>query len=658
MEGIASGVVQGIVSPLMEKLVIPKIQLFFRKVELDYKKDFVPIQNHFKEYFERTYEKLSYINTIALKNSQKKLKDIYIPLSLVSGSFEKESFKVEGYPKTILNKYRKVLITDTAGMGKSTLMKRIYLDIIDGLYGIPLFVELRRLSGKKTIMQEIQEQFDAINKSFDTELLFDLLADGGFIVILDGYDEISIEERNNVYNDIQSFIEKAHNNLFIMTSRPEQSLAGFGSFQEFNILPLEKEEAYLLLKKYDKSGDVSTLLINKIQDQSYSNISEFLTNPFLTSLLYTAFEYKQTIPLKKNLFYRQIFDAYFESHDLSKGDSYVREKNCKLGIDEFETVLRYLAILSFNNKQKIEYTKDELLKFLNKVKEKCVGFTFVSSAVIKDLTTTVPLFTIDGVYYKWTHKSLYEYFTAQFIYKDSGDRRSYSLTQLYNSDEIENFMNILDLYYDIDFKSFRNTIIYELLKEYSLYNNTEYNQIYNGVELSAITRRKELCFLNKYPFLFKINDVDDEYDTNKVTDMLARCAQKAALNETRWSAIITKSLPDKVLCLHYCHEKMIILRLLNMKKNKLVKQLDNLEIPNNKKYILNFNFKKVYYPYRIDDKPQNKLNSKANFAVINAIMELTNYLYPYILDNKEALLELKRIESELDKDLNEDFFIK
>lgn len=56
-------------------------------------------------------------------------------------------------------------------------------------------------------------------------------------------------------------------------------------------------------------------------------INEFLKNPLLVSLLFAAFDFKQTIPLKKHIFYRQVFDAYFDSHDLSKGDSYVHEKN-------------------------------------------------------------------------------------------------------------------------------------------------------------------------------------------------------------------------------------------------------------------------------------------------------------------------------------------
>ena len=226
----------------------------------------------------------------------------------------------------MLDKYGRILITDTAGMGKSTLMKRMFLDVIDGQFGIPIFIELRRLNENNDIINEVAIQLGGLNDGFDKGILETLFVDGEFIFFFDGYDEISSSNKAFVTRNIQDFVAKAPNNKYILTSRPEEELACFGEFQEFRIRELKKVESYDLLRKYDISGKTSRLLISKLETGNYSMINEFLKNPLLVSLLFAAFDFKQTIPLKKHIFYRQVFDAYFDSHDLSKGDSYVHEK--------------------------------------------------------------------------------------------------------------------------------------------------------------------------------------------------------------------------------------------------------------------------------------------------------------------------------------------
>ena len=152
-----------------------------------------------------------------------------------------------------------------------------------------------------------------MTKDFNPQLLLEFIKTGGFVFFLDGYDEISLDERSAVTANIQDFISKASNNIFFLTSRPEQALASFGDFQVFSINSLTKKEAYELLRRYDKQGNTSKQLIDELKTGQYEMINEFLKNPLLVSLLFAAFDYKHTIPLKKHIFYRQVYDAYFDS---------------------------------------------------------------------------------------------------------------------------------------------------------------------------------------------------------------------------------------------------------------------------------------------------------------------------------------------------------
>lgn len=476
-----------VIDALIKNVIAPKIKQFAQKCKIEYDKLLIPKGEHFEEYLYRTYKKYSIINTLVFKNEQRLIKDLYIPLTLVKEDHLRrasEQVKVDQYPSDVVKKYNKILITDTAGMGKSTLTKRLFLDVIDNGYGIPVYIEMRRLVKDRPILQEIQEQINSLTKDFDKELLLEFIQTGGFVFFLDGYDEISLENRTAVTTNIQDFISKADNNVFIMTSRPEQALTSFGDFQVFTINPLAKKEAYELLRKYDNQGSTSKQLIEELKSGQYDMINEFLKNPLLVSLLFAAFDYKQTIPLKKHIFYRQVYDAYFDSHDLSKGDSFIHDKCSKLDIDDFERVLRYVGFkcLKF---QKIEFEKDALLQIINEAKDFCPDLNFSISDYFSDIMSAVPLFCKDGQYYRWVHKSLQEYFAAQFIYKDSKTSQDTILKALYDSNNIDKYINLLDLYFDIDNWGFKKNILLPICESYTKYYD-------NNIFSSSIIKKEDI----------------------------------------------------------------------------------------------------------------------------------------------------------------------
>lgn len=646
-----------LIKTVVETFVTPKLIEFRKKFDKIDEKYFIPTDEQFREYYHRTYKKLAVINTLVFNNSQRFLKDIYLPLTLSSTNDRKIKHKVDSYPNEICEEYGNILITDTAGMGKSTLMKRIFIDIIDKNIGIPIIVELRRLSKDKTLLDEIQEQLNSLNKDFDSTLLLDLLAEGGFIIILDGYDEISLTDRDFVTSDIQDFISKANNNEYFITSRPEQALLSFGQFQEFRIEPLNKKEAFELLRKYDNQGQISTLLIKKLQETDMSNIQEFLTNPLLVSLLFTAFEHKQAIPFKKYLFYRQVYDANFESHDLTKGDSYTHDKYSKLEIDDFHRVLRHIGYNSFKL-QKIEFVKDDILKLIKESKEFCVGLNFKESDFLNDIIRTVPIFTKDGNYYRWSHKSLQEYFAAQFIYLDSKAKQNSILDRLFNHSNLEKFINVLDLYYDMDYRTFRNVIEKALLEEYSDHCKIKYNKNYKGVSKKSVQTRLEISFLTTSLIFKSIREKygSHPFDSERLTKMLDDYRNKHSLDEKSFSGIlVSPTLLKDQFTVHYENRKNIILKLLAGKKSQLVRVVPTEKIRDN---ILDFtyDYNDEFELVEINDSPNEIFNSKEKFEIINKLIIATKS-YPIIIENDKAIKTLKEINESLNTELEDDFLV-
>ena len=100
--------------PLVEKIVVelitPKIKQFAVWCKDKYKEEMTPTAEHFQKYLERTYEKYSCINVLAIPNSQFQLKDIYVTQSLVKyNRFEREDDTtiINRLPTELIKKYKK-----------------------------------------------------------------------------------------------------------------------------------------------------------------------------------------------------------------------------------------------------------------------------------------------------------------------------------------------------------------------------------------------------------------------------------------------------------------------------------------------------------------------------------------------------------------------
>lgn len=543
-----------IIKSLVDTFVTPKLLSFKDRFKLKSDKS-LPTEENFQEYYYRTFKKLIVVNTLVFRNSQQLLTDIYLPLTIKSANDEKIKAVIDRFPNSLSDRYGNILITDTAGMGKSTVMKIMFFDIIKKGGWVPLFIELRRLNSEKKLIDEIQEQLNSINRKFDSVMLLELLAEGGFMFFLDGYDEITLSDRKSVTKDLQEFISKASNNRFVLTSRPEKTLSSFGNFHEFKIEPLSKVEAFTLLSIYDKQGPVSKLLIEKLQEKGMHSIEEFLTNPLLVSLLYTAFEYKQIIPFKKHLFYRQVYDASFETHDLTKGDSFTHNKKTNLGIDDFHRVMRYVGFMCFK-KQKLEFIKDEILAIIAKSNSFCIGINFTESELLEDLLVSVPLFIKDGNYFRWAHKSLQEYFAAQFIYIDLEENKNSFLRSLYVHESVDKFINVLDLFYDMDYKSFRNIIINELLKEFMENYRANRKLLSNRLSENETIERSELSF--------KI-----ALTVSRTTPQKLKANYRASIDGPFKGKFTAVGKPLLVHC--FVENKYCIIELLNRKKNQIIK---------------------------------------------------------------------------------------
>lgn len=547
-ESIITAAAAPMINSLVKELFVPLFKDFLTSARIAKKGFLDQHEGFFNDYLLRTYDKYSKIGVLAIPNCQFQLKDIYVPLTLVKENrFEDnpEHSKIDKLPTKLIKKYQKILITDTAGMGKSTIMKYMFIELIDqGIkdVGIPIYIELNRLSIEHTILKEIQDEINSIDKDFDHDMLLKFMKRGGFIFFMDGYDEISIANKSEVTKDIQRFISKAGSkNYYILTSRPEDSLASFCDFQSFKIGPLSKQLAFTLLKKYDISNHkkVSKALITELNTGKYDAIDEYLKNPLLVSLLYNAFNYKAEIPLKKHQFYRQVYDALFNAHKLAQGQD-PHEKRSGLDIDDFNRVLRHVGFECLR-RIGVQFDEDTILRAIQEAKNSCHNLKFGNSAFLQDLLISVPLFSKDGTEYKWSHKSLMEYFAARFIADDAKEEQDNILTAIYNSEHIEKYVNMLDLYYDLDYESFSKNITYPICIDFI--NFCESNSFYHSTLLDYLVKERiALLFSHNVVMTYIPHDSDEDSMIENEAKQVLECFNASQQNNYNYIGEIAEGI--------------------------------------------------------------------------------------------------------------------
>lgn len=483
-------------------------------------------------YLDKEYNRVSKITSFAFVG-KRELLDMYVPVTLFDRTNDIK-IPMENIIRFEEIKQDKILVVDSAGMGKSTMSKFIFVASMRSEKYIPILLEIRKYEGDIEFEKHV---FNSIfgELEYNEDIIKKLLNRKDVILIIDGLDEIKLDQKVSAVSKIYDVIEN-HSCKIVLTSRPDEILASFNHIMRYRMMPFVPEKAIELIRKIDPSGEKGNLLISKLSEikptkslrgrtRSISiggDIGEFLENPLLICLLYKSFEHKNEIPLKKFSFYRQVYDALYGDHDLSKGDAFVRQKNSKLGSEDFHKLTRAFAFITFADGV-VEYTKDQIFAYLVKCKEIVREFSFDSGEYLKDLYSTVPIFIQEGDTYRWSHKSFQEYFASQFIIMDAAEEANNIMMQIYSSDRISYYVNFLDFVYDSSYNLFESSIIYTALSELRNYVDkfVAENSI-SGIPENLIIDRALLCFKRKYvvvPYVYNRAELNPEsYDARDYFD--------------------------------------------------------------------------------------------------------------------------------------------
>lgn len=416
----------------------------------------IKFKTKYSDYLNNLIERYGKTRSFFIRDEARDLYSFYVPVGLRT---TKKVISTANL-KEIVHTNKFSTISGSGGSGKSILLRHLLYNSLITKYKVPVFIELRDGNFEKYDIKEfIQKTLSNFGLDLDNNYFEKSLEAGHYIIFLDGFDEIKVELRNNLIKDVESFTKKFSNCNIIITTRPDDRIAGLTLFTNFQILPLSLDQCVQLIEKLPAIEEVKAKFIKDLKGGLFEKHQSFLSNPLLLSIMLLTYGYSADIPNKLSIFYNQAYEALFQRHDALKG-AYNRDKRATLDIQEFEKVLSAFCIQSYDNR-KFQLSKTEIIEYLEKCKN-ITNIDFITENFYEDLMQSVCILVQDGLFLAFTHRSFQEYFAAKFISRSSIEVKK-KLINKYKAN-ISSDM-VIRLTYEMDKDFFDSSIILPFIKE-------------------------------------------------------------------------------------------------------------------------------------------------------------------------------------------------
>ncbi len=373
----------------------------------------------YEKYLIKTRNKYGKIKTLIYRRTPRELYSFYECMGLSCEGRTIDTSNVNN----VLSIGNKIIISGTGGIGKSTMLKHLFINTIENTELIPVLIELRsfnaydnkEISLYEMIYKTLSDNGFNVHKDY-----FEYsMRSGGYILMFDGYDELNRDKSSKIANEIRSLSDKYSDNYYILTSRPSEEFIGWNDFSEAVTKPLSKMQAINLIKKIDFDEQVKSKFILELDRHLFEQYRSFTENPLLLTIMLLTYENNATIPENLNDFYELAFSTLFNMHDATK-DSFVRDIRTRLGCEDFKLIFAYVCFKSYFA-DVFEFTDVSLAEYLHKAQEKFDRIIFNVDDFQEDLTQSVCMLVKDGLVYHFSHRSFQEYFAAWYTCKLTDD---------------------------------------------------------------------------------------------------------------------------------------------------------------------------------------------------------------------------------------------
>ena len=333
---------------------------------------------------------------------------------------------------TVANEYQYLMVLGNPGAGKSTFLRRMGLEAFKGNTGgfqhncIPVLLELKQFNTHPVdLIGAIASEFKHFGFPPSKEFATKLLEDGKLLVLLDGLDEVPKDFTDSVMNAIDNLVTNYEKNRFIASCR----IAAYRSNlqHDFQVIELadfdDKQIKQFIINWFSSELDKQTLTAEKcwetLKQDNNKAAKELAQTPLLLTFLCLVYNRQQSFPPTRSRLYNKALDILLDEWAAEKR---LHQEDIYQGLhtDLEKEMLAEIAYqgfvndrLFFEEQHLVKDIKDFLADTVDNPKyldgKKILQAIAAQQGILVERAEDI---------YSFSHLTLQEYLTAQYISED------------------------------------------------------------------------------------------------------------------------------------------------------------------------------------------------------------------------------------------------
>ncbi|MBD1822719.1 NACHT domain-containing NTPase [Cyanobacteria bacterium FACHB-DQ100] len=335
-----------------------------------------------------------------------------------------------------VRKYSKLMILGKPGAGKTTFLKYLAIQCVDGAFKkdlVPLFITLKDFAeapNQPSLLEHLIQLFERYGIAVETKVNLGgnatpvelLLRQGRILVLLDGLDEVRETDSSRVLNQIRDFANQFSKNPFVITCRIAAREYTFDQFTEVEVADFDDQQIATFTNQWFQAKNDSVKAENFIKKlKEEDSIRELATSPLLLTLLCLVFEEAGSFPANRSELYKEGLDVLLKKWDVKRNIERDQVYH-KLSLKRKEDLLSQIALDTFKQGNYFFKQKDaeryitRYIRNLPNASQDEEALQLDSEAVLKSIEAQHGLFVerARGIY-SFSHLTFHEYFTARKI---------------------------------------------------------------------------------------------------------------------------------------------------------------------------------------------------------------------------------------------------
>ncbi|NCR55394.1 MAG: NACHT domain-containing protein [Microcystis aeruginosa L211-07] len=372
-----------------------------------------------------------YVNVKCLGNLVRDYYDENLENKYRESKQRRFNFRDDGKKDGLLlaNQEQYLMVLGDPGIGKSTFLRKVGLEALKGNKDsyqhplTPVLLELKNFKENEINIQAlIEEEFKICGFPNVEKNISNKLEKGELLILLDGLDEVPTANVNNVIEKIKDFVDRHYKNRFILSCRTA-ARTHLQRFTDIEIVEFDDQQIQSFIEHWfsselDRKNETAKNCWELLQKEEYKSAKELAHTPLLLTFLCLVYDENQSFPTNRSRLYQDALRILLEKWSAEKrlpNRGLVYEN---LSIEQEEILLSEIAYQNFvadklflEKREVVKQIKDHLKQNLNAPQhldgEKVLKTIEIEQGILVERARSV---------YSFSHLTLQEYLTAQYIY--------------------------------------------------------------------------------------------------------------------------------------------------------------------------------------------------------------------------------------------------